>query len=140
MKVEIAVLADAANVSRESKLNICGIFQNIFGQAAPISWPMMTLVLQLRLDASETGRRHALGLKLHGPDGKVVQQFPDAQFESTAELTAPKVTLPLTINFSGLAFPTFGTYSFEVQVNGEVLTNVELEVGRIPTQRAAQAA
>lgn len=140
MKVEIAVLADAANVSRESKLNICGIFQNIFGQSPPIAWPMMTLVLQLRLDAAETGRRHALSLRLKAPDGSLVQQFPDAQFESTAELTAPKVTLPLTINFSGLVFPAFGTYTFEVQVNGATLTNVELEVGQIPTQRAAQAA
>lgn len=140
MQVEIGVLADAANISREGKLNICGVFQHIFGQNVPISWPMMSMVLQLRLAPEETGRRHTLSLRLNGPDGKVVQQFPDAQFEAPAELNAKKVTVPLTINFSGLVFPSFGAYAFELLVNGTTLTHVELEVGQIPTQRPAQAA
>ena len=141
MQVEIAVLADAANISREGKLNICGIFQHVFGQSLPIGWPMMTLVLQLRLAPEEAGQRHTLSIRLNAPQGNVLQQFPDAQFEAPADPGARKVIIPLTVNFAGLAFPAFGQYGFEILVNGVSLTTVELEVGQIPPQqRPAQAA
>ena len=140
MRAEIAVLADAANISREGKLNICGVFQNIFGQTLPIGWPVMCLVLQLRLESEETGKRHTLGIRLKAPQGNVLQQFPDAQFDSVLDPTARKVTIPLTVNFAGLVFPAFGLYGFEVLVDGVSLTTVELEVGQLPTQRPAQAA
>ncbi len=135
MQAEIAVLADAANVSREGKLNICGVFQNIFGQSVPIGWPVMTLVLQLRLTPEEAGRPHGLAIRLNGPDGQAVQQFPDAQFQAPAEPGARKVTVPLTINFAGLVFPAFGLYGFELRVDGQPLSTVELEVGQMPLQQ-----
>lgn len=141
MQVEIAVLADAANISREGKLNICGVFQNIFGQSVPIGWPIMTLVLQIRLEPGEAGRPHGLTIRLNGPDGKLLQQFPDAQFEAPADPGARKVTVPLTINFAGMVFPAFGVYGFELVVDGKTLSTVELEVGQIPLQqRPGQAA
>jgi hypothetical protein len=140
MQVEIAVLADAANISREGKLNICGVFQHIYGQAVPIGWPMMSLVLQLRLLPEETGKRHTLIIRLNGPDGKLVQQFPDAQFEAPADPGSRKVTVPLTANFAGLVFPGFGLYGFELVVDGKSLSTIELEVGQIPMQRPGHAA
>lgn len=135
MQVEIAVLADAANISREGKLNICGVFQHIFGQSVPIGWPIMSLVLQLQLAPEEAGRPHSLTIRLSGPDGKILQQFPEAQFEAPADPGARKVTVPLTINFAGLVFPAFGIYGFELVVDGKSLTTVELEVGQVPMQQ-----
>ena len=132
MHAEIAVLADAANISREGKLNICGIFQNIFGQNLPVGWPMMSLVLQLRLTPEETGKRHTLGIRLNAPQGNTIHQFPDAQFEAPTEPGARKVMVPLTINFAGLIFPSFGLYGFEILVDNVRLTTVEVEVGQMP--------
>jgi hypothetical protein len=140
MQVEIAVLSDAANISREGKLNICGVFQNIYGQSTPIGWPLMALVLQVRLSPEETGRKHTLVIRLKGPDGKVLQQFPEAHFEAMPDPLGRRVTVPMTVNFAGLMVPSFGTYAFEISIGGTSLTSVELEVSQLSSQQPAQAA
>ena len=50
MDVTLALLADAANVSQDGKLNILGIFNGLGAAAFPATHPSMHLVL--RFEAS----------------------------------------------------------------------------------------
>jgi hypothetical protein len=47
MHVNLAVLCDAANVSREGKLNILGEFDSIHASSFPLTYPTMVLVVRM---------------------------------------------------------------------------------------------
>jgi hypothetical protein len=134
MKCDIAVLADAANVSREGKLNICGIFKNIYSAQLPLQWPIMVMALQLGFDASEKGKQHTLGVRLIGPDGKLIQQLPDLSIDIAADTPGEMPGLPITLNLINVGLPTYGIYRFELSANGERLQDVAFEVGTPPAQ------
>ncbi|MDQ2688431.1 MAG: hypothetical protein M3Y28_11260 [Armatimonadota bacterium] len=134
MKCDIAVLADAANVSREGKLNICGIFKNIYSAQLPLQWPIMVMALQLGFDKSEKGKQHTLGVKLVGPDGKAIQQLPDLNIDIAADTPGEMPGLPITLNLINVGLATYGVYRFELTANGDALGEVVFEVGPPPAQ------
>lgn len=134
MKCDIAVLADAANVSREGKLNICGIFKNIYTAQLPLLWPVMVMALQLGFEADEKGKKHTLGVRLVGPDGKVVQQLPDLTIDIAADTPGELPSLPIPMNFMNVGLAGYGVYRFELTANGSPLQDVAFEVGAPPVQ------
>src|SRR3990172_10923986 len=126
MDVAFALLADAANVSREGKLNILGAFDRIHGSKFPLTWPRMVLVTRFVASPVEYGQEKSLeivtldadGKRLGGATGKM--RVPTAQ--SGRQLKINHV-LPMT-----LTFPAPGEYSIEILVNGEPKATVPLEV------------
>jgi hypothetical protein len=132
MKLDIAVLADAANVSREGKLNICGIFRNIFGAQLPLVWPSLTIALQVTMDPSEKGRTHMLGLVFTDPKKRPMNQFPEMNFEVPADAPGSFVTLPFVLNLTNLAFPIHGVYEFALTIDGAAAGTLSLEVAPPP--------
>lgn len=69
MQLAFALLADAANVSVEGKLNVLGVFDALQVGQLPTVHPRATLVLRLRGTLDEVGR-HQLRLDWLGPDGQ----------------------------------------------------------------------
>lgn len=72
MKVTLAVLADYANITREGKLNILGVFDVIHAQNFPMTHPLMQLVMRFEADIAETGRTKKVEIQLMDADGKKV--------------------------------------------------------------------
>jgi hypothetical protein len=137
MKLDVAVLADAANVSREGKLNICGIFRNIFGPQLPVIWPSLTMALQVTLDSSEKGRPHTLGLVFTDPKKRPMNQFPEMNFEVPADAQGSFFTLPFVLNLTNLAFPIHGVYEFALTLDGADAGTLSLEVALPPSAPVA---
>lgn len=72
MKVTLAVLADYANITREGKLNILGMFDVIHAQNFPMTHPQMQLVMRFEADIAEAGKTKKLEIKLMDADGKTL--------------------------------------------------------------------
>ena len=70
MDVDLAVIADAANVSQEGKLNILGVFDTIWARVFPFRHASMVFVLRVRADFTEQGA-HRLEVRLSGADYSV---------------------------------------------------------------------
>src|SRR3989304_4884763 len=70
MEVAFALLADAANVSREGKLNVLGAFDRIYGSKFPLTWPRMVLVTRFIASAAEFGAEKSLEIVTLDADGK----------------------------------------------------------------------
>ena len=126
MEVAFALLADAANVSREGKLNILGAFDRIYGAKFPLTWPRMMLVMRFVASAAEYGTEKSVEIVTLDADGKKLgtasgkMKVPTAQ--SGRQLKINHV-LPMTVTF-----PAPGQYSIEILVNGEPKATVPLEV------------
>lgn len=127
MDVAFALLADAANVSREGKLNVLGAFDRIHGAQFPLTWPRMVLVTRFVASAAEYGQEKSIeiitldadGKRLGAATGKMQVPTPDA---GGRPLKINHI-LPMT-----LTFPGPGEYSIEILVNGESKAAVPLDV------------
>ncbi|MGB2694348.1 MAG: hypothetical protein WBD55_04075 [Dehalococcoidia bacterium] len=137
MDVAFAMLADAANVSREGKLNILGAFDRIHGSTFPLTWPRMVLVTRFIASAAEYGAEKQIELVTLDADGKRLG------------IASGKMTLPMgpsgrqmKINHvlpMTLTFPGPGTYSIEILVNGEPKATVPLDVVQREEKQNGQA-
>jgi hypothetical protein len=126
MDVSFALLADAANVSREGKLNILGAFDRVQGAQFPLTWPRMVLVTRFIASAAEYGQEKSLEIVTMDADGKRLggatgtMRVPNGQAGRQLKINH---VLPMTVTFPGP-----GQYSIEILVNGESKATVPLDV------------
>ena len=126
MEIRIAALADYASISEGSKLNILGIFTQIFSEKEPIINPQMQLVVQFEFEPSEASKK----------DFKVVLQDDDAReiFSLSGEMEVPRARGPepaivnQVLKFNNVTFPKFGGYEFQVLIGGEVKAKLPVKV------------
>ncbi len=126
MDIAFALVADAANVSREGKLNILGAFDRIYGSQFPMTWSSMVLVTRFVASPAEFGAEKSLEIVTLDADGKRLGS-------ATGTMTVPagQSGRPLKINHvlpMTMTFPAPGAYSIEILVNGEPKAAVPLEV------------
>ncbi len=128
MQVNLAVLCDAANVSREGKLNILGEFDSIHASSFPLTYPTMVLVVRLEAHPTEVGD-HRRKLQHLDADGRNVVPPLEGEF-ATGEgpfLGVPVRTAPIILQMHGVRFDRPGHYSFELLVDGHHLRSLPLQ-------------
>lgn len=129
MNVNLLVLCDAANVSREGKLNILGEFDSIHASTFPLTYPTMVLVVRLEAHPTEAGD-HQMKLQLFDSDGADVVPPLQGEFP-TGDPPFPGVgirTAPLILQMHGVRFDKPGHYSFELLVDNHHLRSLPLHV------------
>lgn len=130
MDLTLALLADCANVSRDGKLNIMGIFEQIFAAQFPAVHPSMQLVTRVEATPFETGT-HAVRVAFSDADARELFAVPGtlAVPESRA---GENVSVNQIFVFNGLILPAPGRYEFIVTVGAEELGRVALHVVALP--------
>ena len=78
MEVTLALLADGANVSREGKLNLFGIFDTLFARSFPTTHPQMQLVIRFEAAAEEANTTRQVEIQLVASDGGILFRLPGA--------------------------------------------------------------
>lgn len=127
MDVQVAVLADYANIAAGDKLNVMGIFNTIFASAFPTVHPFMVLALRLRLDYEDGGKTHDLIVSLRDEDGR-------EYLRAAAKANIPRIepgrfmNVNQVINFAGMGFGKPGTYAFHIVWDGVEQPSVDLMV------------
>jgi hypothetical protein len=130
MEVDLAVIADAANVSQEGKLNILGIFDTIWAREFPFRHAAMVFVLRVKADFTEEGT-HQLEVRLVDADGEQL-------FKAEGPIQVPSgapgrpVKPHVIMGLSGASFNRAGDYSFELVIDGQHLKSVPLYIMQAP--------
>jgi hypothetical protein len=126
MQVNLAVLADYANVTGDGKLNILGIFDRINLMQVPAVHPQMHLVLRLEAHPAEQDRAHAVEIRLQDPHGAVIFEVKGEIVPHGESGTAVSTNQILTLN--NLQLEKIGDYVFVVLINGDVKSEIPLAV------------
>lgn len=133
MEVTLAVIADAANVSSDGKLNVLGRFSNIYAGALPARHPVMVLVLEIEADPFEAGTQKRIEVILADPDGVEMSKV-------AATVVLPQPTTPgpmrslMIMDFRELEFRKAGPHSFKTIIDGvDSPRTTDLEVSLLPT-------
>ena len=128
MKVPLAVVADSANVSKEGKLNILGIFDRITVHAVPATHPHLTMVLTLEASAAETGRTHSVEIICMDADGGRLFGLKGDVNIKTKDGTA---RVNQVMNLQNIAFRKLGEHSFSILVNNEIKYQIPLTIVKV---------
>lgn len=127
MKVGFAVLADGANVSREGKLNILGIFDSIQAQQFPVTHPQMQLVMRFEADRSEAGKTKKIEVQLMDEDGQRLFVL-GGEFNLSTGRPGEPIGSNHILMIHMLKFEHPGTYEFKILINDELKAEVPLKV------------
>jgi len=131
--MSLALLADYANVSREGKLNIMGVFDNIYATSVPVSHGQLQLVLTVEGSSAESGKDHPLEIELISPGGDSVFKVSGTIHFAKAPHEAP-IKANSTIQMNNLVFRQFGRYRFVISVDGALREEIPFTVIQVRPQ------
>lgn len=124
MEVTLAVCCDAANVSREGKLNLLGIFNSIHGSQFPCTHPHLAFVLRVEARIGEEGR-HDLDIKLADEDGQELFSI-NGQLQLEGAEPGRPMTAQTIMDLNNLQLPHPGTYAFEIFIGNRHVRSVPI--------------
>ncbi|MBA2564145.1 MAG: hypothetical protein H0V09_01820 [Gemmatimonadetes bacterium] len=129
MKVQLAVICDAANVSREGKLNILGIFSALRARQFPWFHPSLTLVVGLEATYTERGE-HSVDIRLVDADGGEILKL-DGLVQVQGERPGHPIMTQAVLQLNNVAFPHAGTYTLDILVDRRHERSLPLDVHQI---------
>lgn len=135
MQVNFAVLADYANVSREGKLNIMGIFDRVFTRQLPSRFPPMQLVIRLEAEFAELDTEHAIRVQLADPEGEALFDI-NGTFTPRGGDPGHTVSINHIIRLADLPVQQTGTHQVQIWVDNDLKRKVPLRVDEPPQQQA----
>lgn len=124
MDITLAVCCDAANVSREGKLNLLGIFNSIHAAEFPCTHPHLALVLRVEARLGEEGT-YPLEIRLVDEDGQQLFHINGQLSLQGAEPGRP-MTAQTIMDINNLQLPRPGTFAFEVFLDGRRARSVDI--------------
>ena len=123
MELTLALLADYANISREGKLNIMGIFEQIFALNFPAVHAQLQLVMRLESTPFEAGT-HTLRVAFIDADARELFAIPGSLAIPDSQ-AGENITTNQIFVLNGLSLPRPGAYEFVISID-------EQELGRAP--------
>ena len=130
MEVVFAVLADAANVSQEGKLNIMGNFAEINARTFPYRHPAMQLVIRMEASPVEVGRDKKMEVEIIDEDAHNRIGGFSADFKvPPPKKSGERVHMQVIMGLVDTVFPKKGKYAIVVLLNGNEEATVLLSVG-----------
>lgn len=131
MDITFAVVADYANVSREGKLNVMGIFDRVFARQLPARFPPMQLVVRLEADYAELDTEHAIRVQLADPDGEAVFDI-DGSFTPRGGQPGQKTSVNHVLQLGNVPLQEVGTHRVLVWIDGDLKREVPIHVVKAP--------
>jgi len=133
MEVTLLLLADYANVAEGNKLNVMGIFTNLFSAGFPTMHAQMYLVMQMSASPAEYGRKCTITIKLLDEDAR--QTLIDLPIEREVPGgEGRRVSINQIIRLTTIVFPQPGTYQFSVLIDNDEKATLALDVIKQPPQ------
>lgn len=117
MEVTLAALADAANISREGKLNLTGIFDSIAARSFPTTHAAMSFAFRLKAEYGDKNSKRRLQVNLIDQDAKVL--WGAAAEIQIGDIAPGQFTqVNQVVNLAGVTFPAPGRYRFRIRMKG----------------------
>ncbi len=120
MRLLASALCDHAAAGANGKLDMHGVFHDLYAQGFPARQERMVLVLSLEWDRADAGR-YSFRIDVIGPGGR-----PTLTVEGQSEVTPrppdrPPPRTRLVMPLEEIVFPVPGRYDFKVKLKGRTL-------------------
>lgn len=137
MQIESFLLAHSAT-DHGGKLCVLDAFDTVCSQNVPFNYPHAAVVLRLRVEQAEQGK-HEVRILLIDEDGRQAgfEMKGDAHIRIDDGLDSAVTNLILQIN--GLPLPRYGTYHFDLVIDGQLRARLPLRFRPLPDQQRKAA-
>ena len=126
MKVQLAVVADFANISVEGKLNVMGVFNGIYAEQVPTTHLKMHLVMQYLIEGADRDKTRHIVIKLHDTHNVDLLGLEGSQrFPADAPLG---VAVPQIVELNFVRFDEFGEYRFSIEIDEHEVASIPFRV------------
>jgi hypothetical protein len=137
MKPLLFVAADYANITRDGKLNIMGIFHEVHASNFPARHSSMNLIATLGAEFGEWGQTRDFTIKLLDEDGNQVMDF-SGQIEIPKGERGRKPEVNIILGLNDVVFPKPGAYQFVILVDKDHKGELTLYVNQIEAPKTTQ--
>lgn len=136
MDVSDLILADYAAANPGGKFTLVGAgITNINAKRIPCVQPLMFLLVRLKVTRRDVGL-NKIEIRLVGEKGTVFKADVDMQVKPEHN---EEQHLPAVIQMVNTKFEEFGTYNFEVSINGDVKSSQILTIRQEPQPAQASS-
>lgn len=135
MQLLLAVVCDDAQLNAEGKLDVRGIFNDLYAPGFPAKQDHMTLVLAVEWDREDEGR-YRFRVDLHDPDGKPILSVDGHSDVDRRPADRPPPRTRLVLPLDEVIFPRPGPYEFRVTMKGRAFNGPSIylvEADQLPT-------
>jgi hypothetical protein len=137
MKTIIFLVADYANVTREGKLNVMGIFNDIHSISFPARHASMHLVAKLGAELGEWGQSRDFTVKLLDADGNQIMDV-TGQFQVPKGERGRTPEVNIILELKDVVFPTPGAYQFVFLVDKDQKADLSLHLNQLEPPKPAE--
>lgn len=127
MELLTILVADYANVAQGGKINVMGIFRNIYADSFPAVHPSMALIIKLGAELGEYGDDRKLIVKLLDADANEIMKFENI-IEVPQPIGGQRPEINAIFALNGIVFPAPGRYQFSVLIDKDFKGSLSLDV------------
>ncbi len=130
MKLILLLAADYANITRDGKLNVMGIFNGISAGSFPARHASMHLIVKLAAELGEYGETRNLSVRLLDPGGgELLRMTSPIKVPKSGAGRMPEVNAILEL--TDIVFPKPGPYQFVVLVDKDYKGDLAIDVNEL---------
>ena len=118
LKVLNSVICDHAGSTPDGKLDLHGVFHDLYAPGFPAQQGQMTLVLVVEWDRNDHGR-FQFRVDMMGPDAQTALTVEGHSDVSDPDPTRPPPRTQLVMPLENAIFPEPGEYRFEIRIKGQ---------------------
>ena len=128
MEVTLAVLADYASISSDKKLNILGVFNEVFPPILPFRLPQMYVVCTVEGEPAEVGREFQFEIMLWTADGGQILSLEQPLQFQPPQRPGGRSAHNVIVGMANIPFERAGDYAFLITIGGEQRRRIPIRV------------
>ncbi len=136
MRILASAICDQAATADDGKLDLGGIFHDLYAPGFPATQERMTLVVVLEWGRTDSGR-YSFRIDLRGPTGKRTLTVEGHSDVTPSAPGRPPPRTRLVLPLENVVFPGPGRYDFRVSAKGRAMPGPVLYV--IAMEESAQS-
>ena len=128
MEVTAALLVDEVKKHEDGRVDLLGLFEDIYVESVPFRLDNLSLFLDLEIAPEDKGRKHVLEVRLLDAVGNQVQPAQIIRFDVPDADDYPRSTAQLDLIFPNVPFLRFGIHHLDVILDGKRARRVYLSI------------
>ncbi|MEE8148056.1 MAG: hypothetical protein V3T24_10665 [Longimicrobiales bacterium] len=127
MELQLALVCDHAKITDDGKLDVHGVFNDLYAPAFPALQDHMVFVLAVEWSRNDSGR-YRFRVELTDPDGKPTLSVEGHTDVDSRPEDRPPARTRLILPLDKVVFPKPGAYKFKVQLKGKWIAGPSLHL------------
>lgn len=138
MEMKFGVLADFASISREGKLNVLGIFDEVNPPGLPVALPIFYVVSSFSAGPTEFNTDKTIQMALQDEDGNILIRLETIVTVMRPERPGTRSKVNQVNALVGLPFESAGNYEFVLSIDGRPEGSIPLRINSPVSPEGAQ--